>query len=229
MSDDHGPKIRVMKDGPYLVDGAVRISPQVIEADADGECVAWREGEPVPERRSCALCRCGESNAKPYCDGSHRTVGFDGTETAAVTPYLDAATRIEGPVVDLLDDLTLCSEARFCAARGTAWRLVERDDPEAAKIVVEEACLCPSGRYTAADKATGEVIEPVLPVSVGLVEDPSQGVSGPIWLRGGIPVEGSVGVHYEVRNRVTLCRCGESRNKPFCDAKHVEIGFDASE
>ena len=229
MAPTDGPKVKVTKDGPYLLEGAAPVSPQVIEADAAGECVAWREGEPLPARASCALCRCGESHAKPYCDGSHRTVGFDGTETATHRSYDETATRIEGPVVDLLDDLTLCAEARFCAARGAAWRLVGRDDPEAGRIVVDEACLCPSGRYTAVDKTTGDVIEPALPVSIGLVEDPSQGVSGPIWLRGGIPVLAADGTEYEVRNRVTLCRCGESHNKPFCDARHVEIGFDASE
>ena len=62
--------------------------------------------------------------------------------------------------------------------------------------------------------------------SIGLVEDPSVGVSGPLWVRGGIPVVSSDGVQYEPRNRTTLCRCGASRNKPFCDGTHAAIGFD---
>jgi CDGSH-type Zn-finger protein len=33
------------------------------------------------------------------------------------------------------------------------------------------------------------------------------------------------GTPYEVRNRVTLCRCGNSRNKPFCDGSHEDVGF----
>jgi len=68
-------------------------------------------------------------------------------------------------------------------------------------------------------------VEPVLPVSIGVVEDPDQQCSGPLWLRGGIEVVSSDGFAYEVRNRVTLCRCGESKNKPFCDGTHIEIGF----
>nr|WP_246267868.1 CDGSH iron-sulfur domain-containing protein [Nonomuraea typhae] len=60
---------------------------------------------------------------------------------------------------------------------------------------------------------------------MGLVEDPVQGVSGPIWVRGGIAVTAADGTDYEVRNRVTLCRCGASRNKPFCDGSHAAIGF----
>ena len=41
------------------------------------------------------------------------------------------------------------------------------------------------------------------------------------------PIEGADGEAYEARNRVTLCRCGASNNKPFCDGKHVEINFKA--
>ncbi|MEO5901562.1 MAG: CDGSH iron-sulfur domain-containing protein [Ilumatobacteraceae bacterium] len=50
-------------------------------------------------------------------------------------------------------------------------------------------------------------------------------MAGPIWVRGGIPISSSDGRAYEVRNRVTLCRCGASTNKPFCDASHAPIGF----
>ena len=61
--------------------------------------------------------------------------------------------------------------------------------------------------------------------TTGLIEDPSLGVSGPLWVRGGIPVTGADGGQYEVRKRVTLCRCGQSKNKPFCDGSHIEAGF----
>ena len=59
----------------------------------------------------------------------------------------------------------------------------------------------------------------------GLVEDPQKKCSGPIWLRGGIPVVSADGFAYEVRNRITLCRCGASWNKPFCDGTHAKIEF----
>lgn len=228
MGDEHRTTIRILKDGPYVLDGPVPIVPQTIVTDGAGEAVAWRAGEPLPAKRSCSLCRCGESGVKPYCDGSHRTTGFVGTETASDVPYEDAATVIVGPALRLLDDITLCAEARFCAAKGTIWHRIERDDEESRGIVVDGASLCPSGRYTAVD-ADGRAHEPDLEPSVGLVEDPSVGVSGPLWIRGGIPVISSDGTAYEVRNRVTLCRCGGSKNMPFCDATHVEIGFDASE
>jgi CDGSH-type Zn-finger protein len=51
-------------------------------------------------------------------------------------------------------------------------------------------------------------------------------VQRPIWVRGGICIESADGTPYEVRNRVTLCRCGASANKPFCDGQHAAVGFE---
>jgi CDGSH iron-sulfur domain-containing protein 3 len=57
--------------------------PIVIEGD-DVEVVDW-EGRAYPvERRPIALCRCGQSLRKPFCDSSHRTCGFVGDQSAAV-------------------------------------------------------------------------------------------------------------------------------------------------
>jgi len=86
--------------------------------------------------------------------------------------------------------------------------------------------LCPSGRLTACDKKTGEKIEQDLEPSLGLIEDPEAKVSGPIAVKGGVVVEGAEGKEYEPRNRATLCRCGQSQNKPFCDGAHIRYGFD---
>jgi Iron-binding zinc finger CDGSH type len=80
----------------------------------------------------------------------------------------------------------------------------------------------------ARERGTGQPLEPALPVSIGLIEDPVEGVSGPLWLRGGIPVTSADGFEYEVRQRVTLCRCGASKNKPFCDGSHVGVKFSDS-
>jgi choline dehydrogenase-like flavoprotein len=55
---------------------------------------------------------------------------------------------------------------------------------------------------------------------IALVKDPQEGVQGPIWVRGGIPIESVNGTIYEIRNRIALCRCGKSSNKPFCDGGH---------
>jgi len=101
----------------------------------------------------------------------------------------------------------------------------QTDDPEVRKLVIREANHCPAGRLVLHDKKSGEEIEHKLPPSIGVVEDPALGCSGPHWVRGGIRIESADGTPYEVRNRVTLCRCGASANKPFCNGSHASIRF----
>lgn len=225
MGEAEVPRIQVTRNGPYVVRGGMPLVRRTIVADEKGESVSWRSGEELPVRQSCTVCRCGASDTKPYCDGSHATISFDGTETASFTPYQEAAVALEGPRIVLMDQVELCSDARFCAARGKSWHLVALDDDHARDIVTEESGLCPSGRYTAVE-LDGTVHEPDLAVQIGLIEDPEAGVSGPLWVQGGVPVTSADGKAYPVRNRVTLCRCGKSANKPFCDGTHIEVGFD---
>ncbi|WP_233255374.1 CDGSH iron-sulfur domain-containing protein [Naasia lichenicola] len=60
--DDDG-EIVACPDGPFLVRGNVEI--------------VLPDGTPVPRtRRTVALCRCGLSTIKPYCDGTHKVTGF---------------------------------------------------------------------------------------------------------------------------------------------------------
>ena len=221
----HGMKITVTRNGPYLVEGSVPIARQTIVADDAGNSVGWRQGEQLETRAEHALCRCGQSANKPFCDDSHLRVGFDGTETASRDPYLTQATEQDGPTLILTDAEPLCAFARFCDVAGQVWNLVEQGGPEAARLTAQEAGLCPSGRLVAWDRETKKALEPDLDPSIGIVEDPAEGVAGPIWVRGGIPISGADGQTYEVRNRVTLCRCGASANKPFCDGSHASIGF----
>jgi CDGSH-type Zn-finger protein len=225
MDPTDGMKITVTENGPYLVEGSVPMVRQTIVADSEGNSIEWRQGDEFETKASCALCRCGQSANKPYCDGSHVRVDFDGTETASRDPYLMQAAQQDGPTLTLTDAQSLCAFARFCDVAGQVWNLVEQEGPEAARLTASEAGLCPSGRLVAWDRQTKTAIEPEFDPSIGIVEDPTEGVAGPIWVRGGIPVTGADGETYEVRNRVTLCRCGASKNKPFCDASHASIGF----
>jgi CDGSH-type Zn-finger protein len=220
-----GTTVAVTENGPYLVTGSVPLARQTIVADADGFSVEWRQGETLATEPEYRLCRCGRSRTKPFCDDSHERVGFDGTETASREPYLKQAYEEDGPTVILTDAEQLCAFARFCDPGGQVWSLVERDEPASAELAVREAKLCPSGRLVAWDRGSGHRHEPDLEASIGVVEDPTESVSGPLWLRGGIQLVAADGYRYEVRNRMTLCRCGGSRNKPFCDGTHAAIGF----
>jgi CDGSH-type Zn-finger protein len=216
-------KIKVSKNGPYIVKGGIPLSEQTIITDNDGYSHEWRGSKEYPRRENYVLCRCGQSKGKPFCDRTHWKVDFNGTETASQEPYLDRANEIDGPALRLTDAKNLCSIARFCHRAGGIWKLTrESDNPEAKRTAIEEAANCPSGRLVVWDKKTEEAIEPEFDQSIGLVEDPEKGVKGPIWVRGAIPVESADGISYEIRNRVTLCRCGKSSNKPFCDGSHIQ-------
>ncbi|HKJ10401.1 MAG TPA: CDGSH iron-sulfur domain-containing protein [Gammaproteobacteria bacterium] len=63
-------KITVKQNGPYLVEGD------------DVTVVDWNGQEYVPSRRPFALCRCGASTTKPFCDGTHSKIGFQAAEAA---------------------------------------------------------------------------------------------------------------------------------------------------
>jgi CDGSH-type Zn-finger protein len=214
-------KINVSKNGPYVVSGKIPVSTTTIECGGDGIPIRWTIGKPLETPEKYILCRCGQTNKKPFCDGTHVKVKFDGTEVSDNEPFEKMAKEYDGPALKLKDAEILCASARFCHRDGDIWNLIAKaDDPEAKKNVMENACDCPSGRLVVIDKETGVTVEPVLAKSIGLVEDPAKGVSGPFWIRGGIPIYSSDGTLYEVRNRVTLCRCGKSTNKPFCDSSH---------
>lgn len=218
-------RIDVTEDGPYLVDGVPLTRAEIVANEA-GESVAYRETQRFAVTGKYALCRCGMSQNKPFCDGSHLDVGFDGTETAGHDSYAETSACIDGPGVRLRDVRHLCAEARFCDRGGGLWNLIEKaDDPAVRDLVEEEATLCPSGRYVACDPETDSPHDPTFEPSITLLEDPSMGVSGPLFVRGKVPIFDADGVAYEVRNRVTLCRCGHSANKPFCDGSHIASAF----
>jgi CDGSH-type Zn-finger protein len=222
-------RITISENGPYFVQGGVPLVRAEIVVDADGEACAWRETGRVDAGESYALCRCGRSGAKPFCDFTHATAGFEGTETAGHRSFAEIAVNIGGSGLSLYDARRLCAEARFCDRAGGLWNLVhDCEDTETRALAIEEAQLCPSGRYVASAE-DGLPLEPELEPSIVLVEDPQLGVSGPIWVRGGIEIIDAQGVPYEVRNRVTLCRCGRSSNKPFCDGSHIGAEFREQE
>lgn len=144
--------------------------------------------------------------------------------TASTRPLLEDAEQIDGPEITLTDNEKYCAFARFCDAKGRVWNLAEEEGQEAAELTIREANHCPAGRLSAwkDDKAP---VEPHFDPGLGLLEDPLLRISSALWVRGGIPVQRPDGFTYEIRNRVTLCRCGHSSNKPFCDGTHASFKF----
>jgi CDGSH-type Zn-finger protein len=220
-------KVTITKNGPYLVSGSLPLSKKISIVGVEGEPEEWQQGKQYPEQENYALCRCGKSQNKPYCDGTHAKVGFNGTETANKKPFNKQCDIISGPELELADAQSFCSSARFCHPSGGTWNNVENSDkPSAKDIAIKTASNCPSGRLVVHDKKTKKPYEKNFEPSIDLIEDPQAEVSGGIWLKGGVVLESADGSKYESRNRMTLCRCGKSNNKPFCDGPHLHSKFN---
>lgn len=211
------PSIKVVENGPYRVTGVPLVRMRKV-IDRDDEVARWERGAVLREEGSYELCRCGLSGTKPFCDGTERTAGFDGKETADRGPTAGRRSRYGDVPIVLSDDRTLCAKAAFCeTALIDAWSLAKQtEDPQSRDMLMRMVERCPSGRLQYHVPPDNAPVEQELPDEIAVVDD------GPLWVRGGIPIEAADGFAYEVRNRVTLCRCGRSSNKPFCDGSHVK-------
>jgi len=216
---DEAPTRRIVVEtnGPYRVEGNVRILRTAIVKTDRGEPVAWDEGPDFRRRKTALLCRCGRSSNKPFCDSTHETWAFDGTETGDRGPMVERAEAWQGEDgVVLYDDGSLCTHAGFCktVSRGV-WDMIADPVPavrEEGRAMIQR---CPSGRLAYVVEPDPQPVEPEFEPSIGVEPNAS------LWVRGNIPVVSEDGTPYEVRNRKTLCRCGHSRNKPFCDGSHA--------
>jgi CDGSH-type Zn-finger protein len=215
------PRIDVIEDGPYRVSGGVPLVRTAQVETGYGEPVDWEPDDPITTKTpGFDLCRCGNSSRRPFCDATHERVPFDGKEVADRGSYDERAYPYRGGQITMHDDRTLCTTAGYCGDRfRNVWAMIaDAADPAVAERIRHMSMLCPSGRLvTEPDGAERDEIayEP----SIAVTRD------GPLWVRGGVQVVAADGTPYEVRNRVTLCRCGQSQNKPFCDGSHKEVGF----
>jgi CDGSH-type Zn-finger protein/uncharacterized Fe-S cluster protein YjdI len=143
--------------------------------------------------------------------------------TAPTSSIVDGVERVEGDKLTLLFEGKRCIHARFCVTRTPSVFLANVKGPwihpDAMDVadVVEVAHACPSGaiRYVRKDGGTQESAPPV---NLAALRE-----GGPYAFRGDLRIDG-VAVGY----RATLCRCGASKNKPFCDGSHHDAGFAAS-
>jgi CDGSH-type Zn-finger protein/uncharacterized Fe-S cluster protein YjdI len=142
---------------------------------------------------------------------------------APVSTVVDGVERVQGEKLELLFEARRCIHARFCVTGAPQVFLANVQGPwihpDAMPVerVVEIAHACPSGaiRYRRVDGVSDETAPPVNLASVR--------EHGPYAFRGQLRLDGQA-----LGFRATLCRCGASKNKPFCDGSHHEIGFDAT-
>jgi CDGSH-type Zn-finger protein len=220
---DEAPRIEIVENGPYRVRGGVLLVRTAQVETEYGEPVDWEPDAPVevhtPE--DYELCRCGRSSRKPFCDSSHERERWDSEEVARRDTYDERAYPYRGGELTMHDDRTLCTRAGYCGDRfRNVWGMIaDAADPEIAERIRTMSKLCPSGRLVTEPDDAETRDELPYEQSIGVITD------GPLWARGGVQVIAADGTPYEVRNRETLCRCGRSRNKPFCDGTHKDVGF----
>ncbi|HZW04396.1 MAG TPA: CDGSH iron-sulfur domain-containing protein [Anaerolineaceae bacterium] len=223
-------KIVIMHNGSYHVYGNVPLVHKTQVVSEYGEPLTWIKDRtyPIPtseDQEFYGLCRCGHSGNKPFCDGTHRKVGFEGTEAADTRPTeTRAVTFPDSTRIIVKKDVSLCMLSGFCGFSNVSLQqmLEATEDTMFRSLVMAMVERCPSGALTYRVEEDGPDVEPDLPVQIAVTtEMTSEGpIQGPLWVTGGIPIERSDGKPFETRNRVTLCNCGQSCQKPLCDGTH---------
>ena len=225
-------KIEIQENGPYMVQGNLPLVRKSQISSEHGEPMTWQKTGEEETKERYFLCRCGQSSNKPFCDGTHNKINFDGTETAATDTFEDRKEIHAGSTdIVIKRDYSICAESGFCGNRLANIKKLAKgtDDSIVRAQVIAMIERCPSGSYSYSLVENAPDIEADLPKQIALAtEMTSDGpIQGPLWVTGNITIERADGQPVETRNRVTLCRCGQSKNKPFCDGTHRDLGIDA--
>ena len=205
-----GPVIDERDGGPLVVSGL----PALVGSD----------GKPLAKKRVTALCRCGASKTKPYCDGSHSEIGFDTAVSEERTK--DEVLVYDGEEISIHYNRMLCSHAAECGRRQKAAFDSSRKpwivpDNAAKQGIIDVVRACPSGalRFSLPGGQPEHRQSDVEGITIE--KNGPYRVSG-VPLASGCPAKGAN------PNKYVLCRCGASKNKPFCDGSHYDIGWTDS-
>ncbi len=207
------PKIACLPNGPYylLNDTTPAPVPNLRRAN----------GEPCACVRGVALCRCGGSRNKPFCDGTHGVNGF--TDRRIADDTRNRRISYIGERITIHDNRSICAHAGFCTDRlESVFRMRQEPwvDPNGAgtEEIIETIKKCPSGALSYSIE-TVEYRDQVRDPMVTVTNDGPYAITGGIELIGVSFGDGASKEHY------TLCRCGASKNKPFCDGTHWQVEF----
>lgn len=222
------PKILPLPNGPYYLINDMQ--PKVVYN------LQNFKGKPLSTTVGIALCRCGASKNKPFCDGTHNVIGFssanrtlDENDDTKKTAIKDKRRDYPGKEITVHDNRKICSHAAECVNNlSSVFKLGSRPwiNPDASKMndIIDVVRRCPSGAlsYSIDGVEYRDPEEQRNPIVTVLK-------NGPYHITGGIELigeniqfgEGASKEHY------TLCRCGASENKPFCDGAHKSSKFNA--
>lgn len=199
--------IEPKQNGPYLVKNLSSLT------DSKGTDL-------LPDKEVIALCRCGQSGNKPFCDGTHNKIGFS---SATENPSAGTWSDYVGHGITIHDNRHLCAHAGKCTeGLSSVWRMGREPwiDPDGAgaKSIIAVIEQCPSGALSYSIDQS-RVTEPKESDGIVVSKD------GPYHVTGQVALNDPSRNTDEVSGRYALCRCGASKNKPFCDGSHWHVGF----
>jgi CDGSH-type Zn-finger protein len=214
--------IQVADNGPYLATNVASVRDHL------GQEV------PVPPQvgpPQLALCRCGASARKPFCDGTHASNGFTGDKDPTRVPY--HRDTYDGEQVTVFDNRGVCQHSGFCTDRlNTVFRTDAEPfvAPSGGRMdeIVRAVRDCPSGALGLAfDGHEQRALADWHGRRYQAVEITRD---GPYRITGGLALTGPDGAAVPQgegasREHYALCRCGHSQNKPFCSGMHWYVGF----
>ena len=206
MSTDNKPSVTPAPNGPYIV-------------RALKKCI--NKNGVMETKETMALCRCGASNNKPFCDGTHAKIGFSSDKLEGRLD--DDNLSYQGKTITIHDNRSVCAHAGICTDNlASVFRMKQEPwiDPDAASVeeIIEVIQNCPSGALGySIDNAENDIakIEPQIQIAP----------NGPYVVSGGIELSDATWGEGVSAEKYTLCRCGASKNKPFCDGTHWSIEF----
>ena len=209
--------IQVATDGPYLVTNVGVLTNHL--------------GEALPVCPTMALCRCGGSASKPWCDGTHASEGFTGAKDP--NRVADQRDRYDGVQVTIFDNRGICQHSGFCTDRLAGVFHVDSQPfvtPSGGRLdqIIRAVRACPSGALSYAidgQEAREQVDQTTRTPAIEVTKDgPYRITGGPVLTTGaGQPESRAAGASTE---HYALCRCGHSQNKPFCSGMHYYINFE---
>ena len=176
-------------------------------------------GEAIEIKQVATLCRCGGSGNKPFCDGAHLRIGFRSDKAEDRVP--DKLDNYAGKEITIHDNRGVCAHAAFCTDNSPAVFNVEKEpwiDPDAdnPEKTARTIRMCPSG-------ALSYTKDGVLYKNQDRGPAVKVAKNGPYYIVGDIELNDFEGSKPESKEHYTLCRCGASKNKPFCDGAHWDI------